>query len=85
MGPGARSSPGLRFWPTAARLAGGPRDRRIAGKAVYEAVGKDKDGKDVDLVITEDGKLANMKYDGAADKAQEEGRRAKGGRRRSPR
>jgi hypothetical protein len=45
---------------------------RIGGKAVYEAVGKDKDGKEVDLVITEDGKLANMKYDGAADKAQED-------------
>jgi len=52
---------------------------RIAGKAVYEAVGKDKDGKDVDLVITEDGKLANMKYDGAADKAQEEAAAAKRG------
>jgi len=45
---------------------------KIGGKAVYEAVGKDKDGKEVDLVITEDGKLANMKYDGAADKAQED-------------
>ena len=45
---------------------------KINGKAVYEAVGKDKDGKEVDLVITEDGKLANTKCDGAADKAQEE-------------
>ena len=50
---------------------------RIGGKAVYEAVGKDKDGKEVDLVITEDGKLANMKYDGAPDKAQEDAAAAK--------
>src|ERR1039458_7009729 len=39
---------------------------KIGGKAVYEAVGKHKDGKQVDLVITEDGKLATMKYDRAA-------------------
>ena len=50
---------------------------KIGGKAVYEAVGKDKDGKEVDLVITEDGKLANMKYDGAADKALEDAAAAK--------
>jgi hypothetical protein len=50
---------------------------RIGGKAVYEAVGKDRRGKEVDLVITEDGKLASMKYDGAADKAQEEAVQAK--------
>jgi hypothetical protein len=50
---------------------------KIGGKAVYEAVGKDKDGKEVDLVVTEDGKLANMKYDGAADKAQEDVAQAK--------
>src|ERR1035437_1224422 len=50
---------------------------KIGGKAVYEAVGKDKDGKEVDLVITEDGKLANMKYDGAADKAQEDAAKVK--------
>jgi len=50
---------------------------KIGGKAVYEAVGKDKAGKEVDLVITEDGKLANMKYDGAADKAQEDAAAAK--------
>ena len=50
---------------------------KINGKAVYEAVGKDKDGKEVDLVITEDGKLADMKYDGAADKAQEDAAKAK--------
>src|ERR1035437_854607 len=50
---------------------------KVGGKAVYEAVGKDKDGKEMDLVITEDGKLANMKYDGAADKAQEEAVQAK--------
>jgi hypothetical protein len=51
--------------------------QKINGKAVYEAVGKDKDGKEVDLVITEDGKLADMKYDGAADKAQEDAAKAK--------
>ena len=51
--------------------------QKIGGKAVYEAVGKDKDGKEVDLVITEDGKLANMKYDGAADLAQEQAAKAK--------
>jgi hypothetical protein len=50
---------------------------KINGKAVYEAVGKDKDGKEVDLVVTEDGKLANMKYDGAADKAQEDAAQVK--------
>ena len=45
---------------------------KIGGKAVYEAVGKDQAGKEVDLVITADGKLANMKYDGAGDKARED-------------
>ena len=50
---------------------------KIGGKSVYEAVGKDKAGKEVDLVVTEDGKLANMKYDAAADKAQEEAGLAK--------
>src|SRR5262249_46296948 len=41
---------------------------KIHGKAVYEAVGKDKKGQQVDLVITEDGKLVEIKYDGAPDK-----------------
>jgi hypothetical protein len=50
---------------------------KIHGKAVYEAIGKDKAGKEVDLVITEDGKLANMKYDGAADRAKEDATAAK--------
>jgi hypothetical protein len=50
---------------------------KIGGKAVYETVGKDKDGKEVDLVVTEDGKLANMKYDDAADKAQEDAAKTK--------
>jgi hypothetical protein len=53
---------------------------KIGGKAVYEAVGKDKHGQEVDLVITEDGKLADMKYDGAADKAQEDAAKAKAAR-----
>src|SRR5882757_5220276 len=45
---------------------------KIGGKAVYEAVGKDKTGKEVDLVVTEDGKLVMTKDDDAADKAQEQ-------------
>jgi hypothetical protein len=52
-------------------------EEKINGKAVYEAVGKDKNGKQVDLVITEDGKLAEMKYDGASDKAKEDAVAAK--------
>jgi hypothetical protein len=50
---------------------------KIGGKAVYEAVGKDKKGQEVDLVITADGKLVEMKYDGAADKATEDAAAAK--------
>jgi hypothetical protein len=45
---------------------------KIDGKAVYEAVGKDKVGRQVDLVITEDGKLVTMKDDDTADKAEEQ-------------
>src|SRR5262249_37065703 len=44
---------------------------KIDGKVVYEAEGKDKSGKDVDLVITEDGKLVTTKDDDAAERAQE--------------
>src|SRR5258708_7917020 len=54
----------------------GPVDResgRIDGKVVYEAVGKDKAGKPVDLVVAEDGKLVMTKDDDAADKAEEQG------------
>src|SRR5258708_26408176 len=40
---------------------------KIGGKAVYEAVGKDKAGKTVDLVVTEDGKLVTTKDDDEAD------------------
>jgi hypothetical protein len=50
---------------------------KIGGMALYEAVGRDKEGKEVDLVVTEDGKLANMKYDGAGDKTQEDAAQAK--------
>ena len=50
---------------------------KIRGQAVYEAVGKDKHGKEVDLVITGDGKLARMKYDGASDQAREDAAAAK--------
>jgi hypothetical protein len=45
---------------------------KIDGKGVYEAVGKDKSGKEVDLVITEDGKLVMFKDDDAADRAAEQ-------------
>jgi hypothetical protein len=44
---------------------------KVKGMVVYEAEGKDKSGKVVDLEITEDGKLVQMKDDAAADKAQE--------------
>ena len=50
---------------------------KIDGKAVYEAVGKDKAGDTVDLVITEDGKLVTTKNDDAADKARENAAKAK--------
>lgn len=50
---------------------------KLGGRAVYEAVGKDKNGQEVDLVVTEDGKLVEMKYDGAADKAQEDAAKVK--------
>ncbi|MGZ5544033.1 MAG: hypothetical protein ACXWIU_05120, partial [Limisphaerales bacterium] len=36
------------------------------GQAVYEAVGKDKQGNQVDLVIREDGKLIETKNDDVA-------------------
>src|SRR5437868_6369440 len=50
---------------------------KVKGLMVYEAEGKDKNGKTVDLVVTEDGKLVEMKDDGAADKAKEDAARAK--------
>jgi len=43
---------------------------KIDGKVVYEADGKDKNGNPVDLVITEDGKLTEMKTDDAAERTQ---------------
>jgi hypothetical protein len=49
---------------------------KIDGKVVYEAVGKDKDGKEVDLVVNEDGKLVMTKDDDAADKAKEQAARS---------
>ena len=52
----------------------GPVDKepgKINGKAVYEAQVKGKDGNTKDLVITEDGKLVEVKTDDAADLAQE--------------
>src|SRR5438477_3625623 len=50
---------------------------KIKGLVVYEAEGKNKAGKIVDLEITEDGKLVQMKNDAAADKAQEDAARSK--------
>jgi len=50
---------------------------KIGGKVVYEAVGKDKDGKEVDLVVNEDGKLVMTKDDDAADRAKEQAASAK--------
>jgi hypothetical protein len=43
---------------------------KVKGLVVYEAEGKDKSGKVVDLEITEDGKLVQMKTDVDPDKAQ---------------
>src|SRR5215471_15445485 len=45
---------------------------KVEGKTLYEARGKDKDGKPVDLEITEDGRLVMTKDDDTADKAQEQ-------------
>ncbi len=58
----------------------GPVDKesqKIKGKAVYEASVKDKDGNVRDLIVTEDGKLVEVKTDDAADKADEQAARAK--------
>ena len=45
--------------------------KKIDGKRVYEAEIKGKDGKIIDLVITEDGKLVETKTDGVADAVAE--------------
>jgi hypothetical protein len=50
---------------------------KIHGHAVYEAPGKDKAGHDVDLVVTDDGKLVKTKDDDAADRAKEQAAGAK--------
>src|SRR6266481_1337723 len=50
---------------------------KIEGKVIYEAVGKDKAVKEVDLVVNEDGKLVTTKDDGAADTAKEQAASAK--------
>src|SRR2546426_963588 len=42
---------------------------KVNGKVVYEAVGKDKSGNEVDLVIAEDGQLIMTKDDDAAERA----------------
>ena len=51
---------------------------KIKGKTVYEAAVKDKDGSIADLVITEDGKLAETKHDDTADLAKEQAQAASG-------
>ena len=50
---------------------------RVGGKTVYEAPVKDKDGKAVDLVITEDGKLVEIKADDPAEAPAADANRAK--------
>jgi hypothetical protein len=50
---------------------------KINGQPCYEAIGKDKAGNEVDLVITQDGKLVTTKSDHAADRAQEQAAKAK--------
>ena len=50
---------------------------KIGGLTVYEAEVKNKKGKIEDLVITEDGKLVEVKHDGEADLIQEQVARAK--------
>jgi len=49
---------------------------KIDGKVIYEAVGKDKDGNEVDLVVNEEGKLVMTKNDDAADRTQEQAAKA---------
>jgi hypothetical protein len=51
--------------------------RNIAGMVVYEAIGKNKNGKEVDLVITEDGNLVAMKDDDEADRPREKAARTR--------
>ena len=51
--------------------------KKIDGKEVYEASVKGKDGKIADLVITEDGKLVQIKHDDEGDRTQEQETRAK--------
>ncbi len=55
-------------------VSGQPVDKEnqtIDGKAVYEAGIKGEDGKIADLVVTEDGKLVEVKHDDAEDRAAE--------------
>jgi hypothetical protein len=54
-----------------------PKSANVNGKTLYEAPVKDKDGKVVDLQITEDGKFIEAKTDDAADAAAEKADRAK--------
>lgn len=50
---------------------------KVNGQAVYEAVGKDQNGKAVDLVVTADGKLVGTKSDGAAAPTRADAAKAK--------
>ena len=49
----------------------------VDGKALYEAQVKDKDGSILDLQITADGKLIDVKTDDSADAAKERVERGK--------
>jgi len=42
---------------------------KIGGRVIYEAVGKDKAGNEVDLVVNQDGKLVMTKNDDAEERA----------------
>src|SRR5205807_3569486 len=50
---------------------------KVKGMVVYEAEGKDKKGQVVDLEITEDGKLVQMKDDASADRTKEDAAKLK--------
>src|SRR5438045_4716297 len=51
--------------------------QEIDGKALYEAQVKDKDGGTLDLQITADGKLIDVKTDDSTDAAKESVERGK--------
>ena len=59
---------------------GGPVDKEselVDGKALYEAPVKDKDGNVIDLQITADGRLVDVKTDDSPDAARQRVERGK--------